>query len=423
MRNAILAALLTLAVAHAIVAQKSPQQLYDDAVAAYKRKDFAGYLAGMEALVKVRGYQPAIVFNYAGALALNNRPVAAVAQLKRLAEQKVVMDLSDADFNPIRARGDFRAMAQVMSALRVQKASASSVAFRVPLKGAIPEAIAYDSKTRSFFVSSVRKRKIVRINAKGASRDFVTRDIWAVGGLAVDAARRILWASSGAYARVEGFTDADANENTLFAFNADSGALIARYDAPKSEPHAFDGVSVDGDGTVFVSDGRGAIFRLRRGAKALELFVKPGTMRSPQGSAVASDGTLYVADYSGVLWAVDRHTGDAAALTVPDDLATYGIDGLAVHGRALYVVDNGLTPNRVARLQLDSTGRKVTSWRVLDMNRPEMDEPTNGVVANGNFYWIAASQGHLFDGRTPPKEEDLKEAVVMKVAADRMSDR
>ena len=302
-----------------------------------------------------------------------------------------------------------------MSALRVQKASTSSVAFRLPLKGAIPEAIAYDSKTNAYFVSSVRKRKIVRVNAKGAANDFVTKDIWAVGGLAVDAKRRILWASSGAYARVEGFTEKDADENTLFAFNADNGAWIARYDAPKTEPHAFDGVSVDGDGTVFVSDGRGAIYRLPRGAKALELFVKPGTIRSPQGSAVASDGTLYVADYSGVLWAVDRRTGDAAAIAVPDDLATYGIDGLAVHGRALYIVDNGLTPNRVARLQLDATGRKVASWRILDMNRDEMDEPTNGVIANGNFYWIASSQGNLFDGKTPPKEEQLKDAVVMKV--------
>jgi sugar lactone lactonase YvrE len=416
MRTTSLALLLLLVLGPpAFAADKTPQQLYDDAVAAYKRRDFAGYLAGMEALVKVRGYQPAAIFNYAGALALNNRPIAAVAQLKRLAEQKVVMDLSDADFNPIRNRADFRAIAQVMSALRVQKASTSSVAFRLPLKGAIAEAIAYDAKTKSFFVSSVRKRKIVRVTAKGASSDFVTKGIWAVGGLAVDAKRRILWASSGAYGRVEGFTEKDASENTLFAFNADTGAPIARYDAPKTEPHAFDGVSVDGEGTVFVSDGRGAIFRLPRGAKALELFVKPGTIRSPQGSAIASDGTLYVADYSGLLWAVDRHTGAAAALTVPDDLATYGIDGLAVHGRALYVVDNGLTPNRVARLQLDPTGRKVTSWRILDMNRPEMDEPTNGVLANGHFYWIANSQGHLFDGKTPPKEEELREAVVMRV--------
>jgi sugar lactone lactonase YvrE len=418
MRNASLAVVflfLLLAGVPVVAADKPPQQLYDEAVAAYRKKDFAGYLAGMEALAKIRGYQPATLFNYAGALALNNRPIAAIAQLRRLAQQKVVMDLADADFNPIRNRADFRAIAQVMAALRVQKISSSTVAFKLPLRGAIPEAIAYDPKTKAFFVSSVRNRKIVRIDAKGNMRDFVTKDVRAVGGLAVDGPRRILWASSGAYARMERFTEAEANENTLFALNADTGALIARYDAPKSEPHAFDGVSVDGEGNVFVSDGRGALYRLAHGAKALELFVKPGTIRSPQGSAVAADGTLYVADYSGLLWAVDRRTGSATALTVPDDLPTYGIDGLAVHGRTLYAVQNGVTPNRVVRLQLDDTGRKVTSWRVLDMNDGRIDEPTNGVFANGSFYWIANSQGHLFDEKTPPKADELAQAVVMRV--------
>lgn len=397
-------------------AQKPPQQLYDEAVAAYRRKDFAAYLAGMEALVKVRGYQPATVFNYAGALALNNRPIAAIEQLKRLVRQTVVMDLSDSDFNPIRNRADFRAIAQAMGALRVQKIESSRVAFRVPLEGAIPEAIAYDAKTKAFFVSSVRKRKIVRIDAKGTARDFVTKEIWAANGLAADAKRRVLWVSSGAYARVEGFTEKEANENTLFAFDLDTAKLLGRYDAPRTEPHAFDAVSVDADGNVYVSDGRGAIYRLQHGAKALDLFVKPGTIRSPQGSAIASDGTLYVSDYSGLLFAVDRRNGAATPLAVPEDLATYGIDGLAISGRTLYVIDNGVLPNRVARLELDATGRKVTAWHMLDMNRAEMDEPTNGVIANGSFYWIAASQGHLFDGKKPPEASEFKKAVVMKVS-------
>jgi streptogramin lyase len=416
MRNAGLAFLFLLVTLPALAAEKTPQQIYDDAVAAYRKRDFAAYLAGMEALMKVRGYQPATIFNYAGALARNNRPVAAVAQLRRLVGQKVVMDLGDSDFAPIRTRQDFLAIARAMAALKVQKIATSSVAFRVPLKGGIAEAIAYDAKTKSFFVSSVRKRKIVRVDAKRAAKDFVTQDVWAIGGLAVDAKRRILWASSGAYARVEGYTEKDASENTLFAFNADTGALLARYDAPKTEPHAFDSVTVDGDGNVFVSDGRGAIYRLRRDAKALDLFVKPGTIRSPQGLTIGGDGTLYVSDYSGLIFAVDRPTGAAAPLAVPDDLATFGIDGLAASGRVLYVVQNGIRPERIARLQLHATGRKVTSWQILDMNRTEMDEPTNGVIVDGTFYWLAASQGHLFDGKTLPKEEELKDAVVMRAS-------
>jgi len=397
-----------------LFALAQPQQLYDDAIAAYRKNDFAGYLANMEPLAKVRGYQPAMIFNYAGALALNGRGDEAIVQLKRLVDRQIALDLSDTDLDSLRKRDDFRAIEREMAALSTRQVSSSKVAFRIDEKGIIPEAIAYDSKTKAFFVSSVRKRKIVRIDSRGVARDFVTKQIQAPGGMAVDAKRRILWASSAAYPRIEGYAEKDKNDNALFAFDADSGALLARYDLPKSEPHIADGVSVDAGGTVYLSDGFGALYRLPHGAKALELFVKPGTIRSPQASAVAPDGTLYVADYTGVIWTVDRQTGDAAPLAVPDDLATNGIDGLGYHDHTLFVIQNGVTPHRVARLTLDPAGRRITAWRILDMNTPDMDEPTNGVIARDAFYWIADSQGHAFDGKTQPNEQELRDVVVMR---------
>ena len=60
-------------------ATKTPQQLYNDAVAAYKNKDFATYLSAMSELYALRPKLPIVVANYAGALALNGRPEEAVA--------------------------------------------------------------------------------------------------------------------------------------------------------------------------------------------------------------------------------------------------------------------------------------------------------------------------------------------------------
>lgn len=405
--------LLILVAVSALGQEQTPQQLYDQAIAEYKRSDFQGYLASMEALAAKRPGLPVVLFNYAGALALNGRPADAVAQLGRIADRMVVIDLGDHDLDSLRARDDFRAVQRRFDDIRVRKISSSSIAFRIPQKDLITESIAYDPKTKSFFVSSVRKRKILRLDARGQAHDFVTRDIWAAGGLAVDSERRVLWASSGVYDRVEGFDKKYEDQTSLFAFNADSGALIARYELPPGGKHFFDGVSVDRDGTVFVSDAfGGALYRLRPGQSALELFVAPGTMRSPQASTVAR-GALYVADYGGPIWVVDPKSGVAAKLEVPDDLVTAGTDGLDYGDGSLLLVQNGIQPNRVVRVWLDPAGRKALRWRILEMNHPLMDEPTNGVVVGHDFYWLAASQGHLFDAK-PPALDKMHDGIVMK---------
>src|SRR4051812_3460625 len=90
---------------------KTPQRLYNDAVAAYKNKDFATYLSTMSELHALRPKLPIVVANYAGALALNGRPEEAVAALRKLPEQlQVATDLSDHDLDSLRARDDFRAV-------------------------------------------------------------------------------------------------------------------------------------------------------------------------------------------------------------------------------------------------------------------------------------------------------------------------
>jgi hypothetical protein len=68
------------------------------------------------------------------------------------------------------------------------------------------------------------------------------------------------------------------------------------------------------------------------------------------------------------------------------------------------------------RLELSRDGNAIESWKTLEMNTPQMDEPTNGTVAGRNYYFVAASQGHLFDGKDAPAAGELKAPVIMKIA-------
>ena len=382
-------------------ATKTPQQLFDEGRAAYARKDFIAYASAMKELHELRPSHPTVTFNYAGSLALTGRGDEAIAQLHRLAAMQVALDLADHDLDAIRDRDDFREIEQAMQATRTRRVANSTLAFRIPEKNLLTESIAYDPKSRAFYISAVRKRKILRIAPGGTMKDFVTAGLWGVNGLGIDAKRRILYATSMPYDRVEGFDKDHIEPGALLAFDADSGKPIASYEAPKGT--FLDDLTVAPDGAVYVSDSRGSVLRLQDGK--LETFARG--MRSAQGSAFGN-GMLYVADYGGAIWAVDPRTGDAAKLALPDDFAAVGIDGLEFADNSLIAIQNGVTPNRVVRLSLD--GLKVSRWEILEMNREEMDEPTIGTMARGAFYWIPNSQGDRI-----AKGEEAKEHVVLKL--------
>jgi streptogramin lyase len=407
--------LVLLAALPILAATKTPQQLYNEAVAAYKNKDYATYLSVMSELYALRPKLPIVVANYAGALALNGRPEEAVAALRRLPEQlQVATDLSDHDLDSLRARDDFRAVEAEVKELRAKRITSSAVAFRIPQKGLIAEAIAYDPKTGAYFVSSVRKRKIVRIDRHGVSHDFVTKQIYAVDGLALDARRRILWAGSAAYPMIEGFKPEDEKENALYRIDADSGRIVKRYEVPvpANGKVLVDGVSVAPDGTVYISNSFGSLFRLRPDGDAVEPFVPRGVMGSAQASVVAR-GMLYVADYAGPIWAVDPKSGDSVRVAMPPDLVTSGTDGLGYADGSLLLIQNGIAPARVVRVWLDPSGLRATRSQILEMNNPLMDEPTNGVVVGHDFVWIAGSQANRFQAE-PPQLEKLRDSVILR---------
>ena len=64
-------------------------------------------------------------------------------------------------------------------------------------KDLIPEGIAVDSRTGSIFVSSIAKQKIIRIDAHGKSKDFISKNEHGFMeglGMNVDMKRNLLWA-------------------------------------------------------------------------------------------------------------------------------------------------------------------------------------------------------------------------------------
>jgi sugar lactone lactonase YvrE len=400
------------------LAAQTPQQLMQEAQSAYKAKDYPRYLERLETLAKMRPGHPVVLFNLAGAYSLNNRAEEASATLQRLAAMQVWFDVdAEHDFDAVREAKSFQKAAEEVRKARSATSSTSKVAFTLPEKDLITEGITRDPKSGAFFVSSVHRKKILRIAKDGAVSTWLdlSEGHRGISGMGIDPSRRLLYAASSASERVDGFAKEHDGDTAVLQIDLDQAKVIRELRPPAGVRTFFDDLTVGRDGTLYVSDSTGAVYRKRADANDLETFIAKGTIRSPQGLALTPDQQrLYVADYGGPIAIVQTASGEVTKLKMPDDFPAMGIDGLATDGKSLMVVQNGVEPHRVARLWLSRDGRSVTRWRIVDRNQPLMDEPTIGIISGRDYYWIGASQGNKFDAN-PPQLDKLHEAVVYRL--------
>ena len=273
--------------------------------------------------------------------------------------------------------------------------SSSQPKFRLTEADLIAEDIAYDAKFERFFVSSVRYGKILSVDREGTQNEFVKPGLpntWGFFALRADARRRVLWATTAAVPQYLNYRAADEGKSALLEFNLDSGKLLRRFDPPEPGKHLLGDMTLASDGTLYISDGPGAVYRLAAKAKSLERLIAPGALRNPQTPALAeSSHRLFIPDYPRGIAIVDlvNPAAPPSLLPHPADLVLGGIDGMYLYNRTLIACQNGTRPNRLVSIQLDSTLSKVESWRPLEMNTPELGDPTHGVVVSGRFYFIA----------------------------------
>jgi hypothetical protein len=152
-------------------------------------------------------------------------------------------------------------------------------------------------------------------------------------------------------------------------------------------------MTVSGDGDVFVSDGdSGAVYRVDHNEDKLDILVDKGTFRSPQTPALSPDGRrLLVPDYSRGIGIVDLANKQVKLLQHPKELSLGGIDGMYLSGRTLIAIQNGTVPERLIRMTLDESLARVLRWETIEANWPGLGDPTHGVIAGDQFYFIANS--------------------------------
>lgn len=301
---------------------------------------------------------------------------------------------------------------------RLPRLDYAAIAFELQDTGLVPEGIAYDAPSKSFFLGGVAGHRIVRIDENREEKEFAgpAAGLDAVLGLAADAPRRRLYAVT-----TSAISDPSAKpaRNAVVAFDLVTGRVVKRFDVPGAAQ--LNDVTVAPGGRVYATDsGSGAVYELPAQGDARSV-VPAGALPGANGLAASPDGRrLYVAHSTGIA-VVDLASGAVKRMAVASRENVAAIDGLYQWQGMLLGVQNVTNPGRVVAITLARDGESIAGVRtLLSHHQRGLEEPTTGAIGPDGFYLLAATGvGHVgADGRLE-RADSVPHPTVLRVLLPR----
>ena len=366
-------------------------RLRDQAAAQTKAGDKQARLKTMLAMQLMLPGSPSAAEAVAAAYAAVGDNEHALKELGQFAEMGQaddrVLDGADTHFTALHETPEYKAIVARMAANKSTK-NRSETAFVLSDAGLLAEDIDYDPGAKSFLLTSVLEKKIVRVTMDGKATEFARSPSgWPMMALKVDARRGVVWATEVA---VNGFTavaKADWGRSAVLCYDLKSGKLLRRIDGGKT---ALGDMTLAPEGDAIVSDGDGGgVYRVAGG----ELKLINGTdFISPQTPTMLPGGEeVAVPDYVRGIGVLNLKSGRVRWVDGGGKTALDGVDGAYFDRGALMLTQNGSSPERVVRVQLDKALSKVVGEDTIERATATLGDPTHGVVVDGWFYFIANS--------------------------------
>jgi sugar lactone lactonase YvrE len=397
---------------------------YLQAGAAFGSGDMAVVATRLSKGLEVNPGDESILYDVAASFAQAGHVEDALSWLDRLVALRSHLVPQDRDFPGLQGE---RYQRIVQALQRNVPPARSAQAFTLPERDLIPEGIAHDPVTRTFFVGSIQKRKVVAIRPDGSVSDFATSEAQfdSVLGMRVDPARRILWVNSYATPTLRDFDESLRGRATLHKFDLDTGKQVARFVRGPGGRHLLNDIAINPAGDLFLTDSdTGEVLKLRADAPEgtpFEVLVPPGQLYYPNGITLSEDAkTLFVADWVHGITVLRLDSGERFTLPHPRGASLHGLDGMYFHQGSLVGVQNGVGAGRIVRFLLSETRDQVVRTEVLEAYHPSFQIPTTGVLVGEELYFIANSQLRSLgtDGKYLPAEQ-LQPVSILRVSVAR----
>lgn len=293
----------------------------------------------------------------------------------------------------------------------------------------MPEALALHGER--VFLGTVRDGHILVSEDDGESwQSFASPEtvpeLQGVFDLAVDGERGHLWVATGRVPQFQGDAREDGVQSSLLRLSLDSGELDAEFPLSSGSGRNLIGsLALASNGTIYAADTMAPmIYHMDDEEEGLQPYFGHQNFTSLRGLALgADDQLLYIADYELGIFVINASGGEQAwKLAVPDNLNEGGIDGLFFWDGHLVGIQNGISPQRVVRLELGPDGLGVIAVAPIAAARPEFDTPTFGVMDGQHLYFLSGSHWQHVDAEGEPRGT-LPEVAVLKLDVDAASVR
>lgn len=390
--------------------------------AAYAAKDYLNFRRTLETLNKKRPNNSDYMYQLVIAHALLDEKSQAYNLMLSMQQQGLAYDFTQTtDTMSLRGTEVFDYVNDLMK-MAGDPIGESEKVFVLPDDVLLPEAIAWDESRQKFLIGTVAEGQIVAVGMDGQHEELLRANkengLWAIIDILVDQSRNRLWVTSAAVKGYSGFNPVDKGRSGLFEFNLETLELVRRYPVPvDGQPHKLGSMVLNPNGDIYIADRILPLIYLKLADdEKLKPVMALREMISQRGLAMQPDGrVMYVADREMGIMVVDVKAGKAGLLQGPETLNLGGIDGLYLKDNRLFVIQNGISPQRVMRLELNTNGTKVENVRPLAVAQPDFDLPSFGTIEGDSLYYFANSQ-HL------GKKGSQKPVTVLRTDLDSSAD-
>jgi sugar lactone lactonase YvrE len=411
--------------------EEMPQQFQlafwlNQAALAYDENDYADWARATEKLHALRPYNQDFMTHLVTAYARTGDTSKAFNMMLTMQQQGLAQDWEEIEgLDDLRQHRLYNHLNDLMIEAGRPFGQARLFAELGP-EHAMPEALAHDPESGRLFVGTVRDGRILQTVDGKEWKEFATPatvdGLRAVFDLAVDSERGHLWVATGSVSHFQAAKPGQRG-TALLKLDLESGELIKAYPVKADgQPHMLGSIVVNGDGVVFAADaGVPVMFRLDpEEHDHPRPFFGHENFASLRGIALSDDDKrLYVVDYEiGILVLSVDDSQRAWKLAVPETLNEGGIDGIHYWNDHLIVIQNGVTPQRVLKLELGPDGLGVVSVSPVVAGLEEFDVPTFGTMVENDLVFLAASHWQKVDHRGQPRDGVLPAIPIMRTDVD-----
>lgn len=377
---------------------QSQKEIYQTSTKAYSDKDFTTFLKLTKQLDSLRPSHPTYTYNLACAYALNNKHEEAITQLKKcLLTNAAIPFENETDIFSIRSTKEYQEL--IVLKRKLNETVANSEKFvELSEKDLHPESLLYLKKSNTWLANSIRNKKIVSFDSKsGKCTDWFTdENLYSVFAMKADKEEKFLWIATSAIPEMKSYNSSLEGKSEVLKIDIKTKKIIKRFTIQGN--HVFGDLIINDKGEVFLSDsGEALIYQIKNDELSIWLDLKKEALNLQGITFGKTQNEIFIADYlKGILKIDTQNTSNRNWLKLPEGFSQKGIDGLIYYKNSLITLQNGVKPHRVTELFLNKDN-SIVDYKIIDHNRSEMIEPTNGIIKEDTFYFIGNSPWSFYD--------------------------